>query len=175
MDLLVTENVFYNQAVDRVYDLKGSERSRYASDDPSDAGAVLLDANLRESNLSAPILVSAQAWEGLFSLHLCHACHSAVSITLPMFVMEVWCWLGNASTSERRPRALRDNAHADNVCFSIKPLLSSIVQQYLMNQVGIHCPDCLVLLESSVDLHHPYENDCESTLCRSWPQLPIAL
>ena len=59
MDLLVTENVFYHQAVDRVYDLKGSERSRYASDDPSDAGAVLLDANLRESNLSAPILVSA--------------------------------------------------------------------------------------------------------------------
>ncbi|KAK9860376.1 hypothetical protein WJX84_010202 [Apatococcus fuscideae] len=65
MDLLVTENVFYNQAVDRVYDLKGSERSRYASDDPSDAGAVLLDANLRESNLSAPILVEQQAYEQL--------------------------------------------------------------------------------------------------------------
>ena len=42
--------------------LQGSERSRYSADDPSEQGAVLMDENLRESNLSAPILVDPVAY-----------------------------------------------------------------------------------------------------------------
>ncbi len=42
--------------------LQGSERSRYSADDPSEQGAVLMDENLRESNLSAPILIDPVAY-----------------------------------------------------------------------------------------------------------------
>ncbi|KAK9819645.1 hypothetical protein WJX72_000689 [[Myrmecia] bisecta] len=65
MDLLIMENIFYARDISRIYDLKGSERSRYAADDPADATAVLMDENLRESNLSAPILVNQQAYARL--------------------------------------------------------------------------------------------------------------
>ena len=57
MDVLIIENIFYGQDVPRIYDLKGSERSRWSEEDPSVAGSVLMDANLRESNLTAPLLV----------------------------------------------------------------------------------------------------------------------
>lgn len=59
MDILIIENIFYGQDVPRIYDLKGSERSRWSEEDPSVAGSVLMDANLRESNLTAPLLVRA--------------------------------------------------------------------------------------------------------------------
>ena len=59
MDVLIIENIFYGQDVPRIYDLKGSERSRWSEEDPSVAGSVLMDANLRESNLTAPLLVRA--------------------------------------------------------------------------------------------------------------------
>lgn len=58
MDLLVMENVLYAANTTRIYDLKGSERSRWSQEDPSQAGAVLMDDNLRENNLTQPILVS---------------------------------------------------------------------------------------------------------------------
>ena len=48
------ENVFYDRQISRIYDLKGSERSRYnesAAANPHDAGEVHLDDNLRRSNL----------------------------------------------------------------------------------------------------------------------------
>lgn len=58
IDFLIMENMFYGQGVQRIYDLKGSERSRYnAADDPNDVGTVLLDENLRETNAQAPLLV----------------------------------------------------------------------------------------------------------------------
>ena len=58
MDILVMENIFYNRDLFPIYDLKGSERSRLARDDPTDPGRVLLDQNLMQSNLNDPILVS---------------------------------------------------------------------------------------------------------------------
>lgn len=57
MDVLVMENVLYAANTTRIYDLKGSERSRWSQEDPTQAGAVLMDDNLRENNLTQPILV----------------------------------------------------------------------------------------------------------------------
>lgn len=60
IDVLVMENIFYDRQISRIYDLKGSERSRFNADaaaNPQDAGAVHLDDNLRRSNLQAPLLV----------------------------------------------------------------------------------------------------------------------
>jgi hypothetical protein len=51
--------------VSRIYDLKGSQRDRYAADNPAVAGAVLLDENLKELNLSAPTLVGPRAYARL--------------------------------------------------------------------------------------------------------------
>lgn len=48
------ENIFYDRQITRIYDLKGSERSRFNADaaaNPQDAGAVHLDDNLRRANL----------------------------------------------------------------------------------------------------------------------------
>ena len=74
MDVLVMENVLYAANTTRIYDLKGSERSRWSPEDPTQAGAVLMDDNLRENNLTQPILVRAP----LSCMHLHPAC----------------CWLG---------------------------------------------------------------------------------
>jgi Phosphatidylinositol-4-phosphate 5-Kinase len=57
LDLLVMENVFYDQSLNPVYDLKGSTRARYVPEDPTRADIVLLDENLLESSISSPILV----------------------------------------------------------------------------------------------------------------------
>jgi len=57
MDLLVMENVFYERSLAPVYDLKGSERARWCKDDPNDPTTVLLDENLKQDILSAPLLV----------------------------------------------------------------------------------------------------------------------
>ena len=57
MDILVMENIFYDRDLFPIYDLKGSERARLARDDPSDPARVLLDQNLKQSNLNDPILV----------------------------------------------------------------------------------------------------------------------
>ncbi|KAL4855645.1 putative 1-phosphatidylinositol-3-phosphate 5-kinase [Chlorella vulgaris] len=67
MDLLITENVFYGReaSMTRIYDLKGSQRDRYASDNPGVAGAVLLDENLKELNLASPTLVGPRAFARL--------------------------------------------------------------------------------------------------------------
>ncbi len=58
IDFIIMENMFYGRVVQRIYDLKGSERSRYnAADDPNEAGTVLLDENLKETNAQSPLLV----------------------------------------------------------------------------------------------------------------------
>lgn len=62
LEVLVMENIFYGHATSRIYDLKGSERARYSVEDPSEHGTVLMDDNLRESNLSAPILIDPIAY-----------------------------------------------------------------------------------------------------------------
>lgn len=64
MDVLVMENVLYAANTTRIYDLKGSERSRWSQEDPTQAGAVLMDDNLRENNLTQPILVCHVSSDG---------------------------------------------------------------------------------------------------------------
>jgi len=64
MDVLVMENVLYAANTTRIYDLKGSERSRWSQEDPTQAGAVLMDDNLRENNLTQPILVCHASSDG---------------------------------------------------------------------------------------------------------------
>lgn len=42
--------------------LQGSERARLSTEDPARAGAVLMDENLRRSNLSSPLLIDPVAY-----------------------------------------------------------------------------------------------------------------
>jgi 1-phosphatidylinositol-3-phosphate 5-kinase len=65
MDLLIMENLFYGRQVDRIYDLKGSSRDRYAVDSGSAGLPVLLDDNLRELNQAQPTLVAPDAYNRL--------------------------------------------------------------------------------------------------------------
>jgi len=60
LDLLVMENLLYARNVTRLYDLKGSVRSRYNSD-LSGNNKVLLDENLLEMMPTSPIFVSSNA------------------------------------------------------------------------------------------------------------------
>ncbi|CAL0312145.1 unnamed protein product [Lupinus luteus] len=60
IDLMVMENLFYNRKISRVYDLKGSERSRYNSD-TSGANKVMLDMNLLETLRTKPIYLGSRA------------------------------------------------------------------------------------------------------------------
>ncbi|XP_028796261.1 1-phosphatidylinositol-3-phosphate 5-kinase FAB1B isoform X2 [Neltuma alba] len=57
MDVLVMENLLFRRSVTRLYDLKGSARSRY-NPDSSGSNKVLLDQNLIESMPTSPIFVS---------------------------------------------------------------------------------------------------------------------
>ncbi|KAG0587219.1 hypothetical protein KC19_2G149200 [Ceratodon purpureus] len=60
LDLLVMENLLYSRNVSRLYDLKGSVRSRYNSDLTGN-NKVLLDENLLEMMPTSPIFVSNKA------------------------------------------------------------------------------------------------------------------
>jgi len=60
LDLMIMENIFYAKAISRIYDLKGSIRSRYNSE-PTASNAVLLDENLLEILPASPILVRQEA------------------------------------------------------------------------------------------------------------------
>lgn len=60
MDLLVMENLLFKRNIVRLYDLKGSSRSRYNSD-TSGSNKVLLDQNLIESMPTSPIFVGNKA------------------------------------------------------------------------------------------------------------------
>jgi len=57
MDLMVMENLFFERKIPRVYDLKGSLRSRYTSGDSK----VLLDSNLIEALHTKPIFLGSRA------------------------------------------------------------------------------------------------------------------
>lgn len=57
MDVLVMENLLFRKNITRLYDLKGSARSRY-NPDSSGSNKVLLDQNLIESMPTSPIFVS---------------------------------------------------------------------------------------------------------------------
>ncbi|KAJ8755880.1 hypothetical protein K2173_024425 [Erythroxylum novogranatense] len=60
IDVLVMENLLYGRNVIRLYDLKGSSRSRY-NPDSSGSNKVLLDQNLIESMPTSPIFVGNKA------------------------------------------------------------------------------------------------------------------
>lgn len=60
MDLMAMENLLYGRHVTRLYDLKGSVRSRYNAD-VTGKNKVLLDENLLESMLSNPIFIGNKA------------------------------------------------------------------------------------------------------------------
>ncbi|XP_039058298.1 1-phosphatidylinositol-3-phosphate 5-kinase FAB1B-like [Hibiscus syriacus] len=60
MDVLVMENLLFRRNVTRLYDLKGSSRSRY-NPDSSGSNKVLLDQNLIESMPTNPIFVGNKA------------------------------------------------------------------------------------------------------------------
>jgi len=60
MDLMVMENIFFQRTISRVYDLKGSVRSRYNSD-TSGHNKVLLDSNLIEALRTKPMFLGSKA------------------------------------------------------------------------------------------------------------------
>ncbi|KAH7840020.1 hypothetical protein Vadar_011497 [Vaccinium darrowii] len=60
MDLVVMENLFFKRNISRVYDLKGSLRSRYNAD-TTGSDKVLLDQNLLETLRTKPILLGSKA------------------------------------------------------------------------------------------------------------------
>ncbi|KAG2728507.1 hypothetical protein I3843_01G204100 [Carya illinoinensis] len=60
MDVLVMENLLFGRNLTRLYDLKGSSRSRY-NPDSSGSNKVLLDENLIEAMPTSPIFVGNKA------------------------------------------------------------------------------------------------------------------
>lgn len=60
MDLMVMENLFFKRNISKVYDLKGSLRSRY-NPDTTGANKVLLDMNLLETLRTSPIFLGSKA------------------------------------------------------------------------------------------------------------------
>ncbi|XP_021610348.1 1-phosphatidylinositol-3-phosphate 5-kinase FAB1B isoform X2 [Manihot esculenta] len=60
MDVLIMENLLFGRNVTRLYDLKGSSRSRY-NPDSSGSNKVLLDQNLIEAMPTSPIFVGNKA------------------------------------------------------------------------------------------------------------------
>ena len=60
MDVLVMENLLFERHVTRLYDLKGSTRSRY-NPDSNGSDKVLLDENLLEMMPTSPIFVGNKA------------------------------------------------------------------------------------------------------------------
>uniref|UniRef100_A0A2P2MG65 1-phosphatidylinositol-3-phosphate 5-kinase n=3 Tax=Rhizophora mucronata TaxID=61149 RepID=A0A2P2MG65_RHIMU len=64
MDFMVMENLFFNRSIARVYDLKGSARSRYNTD-PTGSSKVLLDMNLVETLRTEPIFLGSKAKRSL--------------------------------------------------------------------------------------------------------------
>ncbi|KAJ7980516.1 1-phosphatidylinositol-3-phosphate 5-kinase [Quillaja saponaria] len=60
MDVLVMENLLFRRNITRLYDLKGSSRSRY-NPDTSGSNKVLLDQNLIEAMPTSPIFVGNKA------------------------------------------------------------------------------------------------------------------
>ena len=60
IDVLVMENLLFRRNITRLYDLKGSSRSRY-NPDSSGSNKVLLDQNLIEAMPTSPIFVGNKA------------------------------------------------------------------------------------------------------------------
>lgn len=61
MDLMVMENLLFGRNITRVYDLKGSSRSRYIPVSSTGSNKVLLDLNLLETLRTNPIFLGSKA------------------------------------------------------------------------------------------------------------------
>ena len=66
MDLMIMENLFFGRKISRVYDLKGSKRSRN-NDDTTGANKELLDMNLLETLRTNPLFLGSKARKRLES------------------------------------------------------------------------------------------------------------
>ncbi|KAE8716628.1 hypothetical protein F3Y22_tig00110114pilonHSYRG00473 [Hibiscus syriacus] len=64
MDLVVMENLFFRRSISRIYDLKGSARSRY-NPDTTGRNKVLLDMNLLETLRTEPIFLGSKTKRSL--------------------------------------------------------------------------------------------------------------
>lgn len=64
MDLMIMENLFFKRKISKVYDLKGSARSRYVSD-TNGLNKVLLDMNLLETLRTKPMFLGSKAKRSL--------------------------------------------------------------------------------------------------------------
>ncbi|GKV42909.1 hypothetical protein SLEP1_g50267 [Rubroshorea leprosula] len=64
MDLIVMENLFFKRKISKIYDLKGSARSRY-NPDTTGTNKVMLDTNLLETLLTEPIFLGSKAKRSL--------------------------------------------------------------------------------------------------------------
>ncbi|KAM7270081.1 hypothetical protein ACFE04_029295 [Oxalis oulophora] len=64
MELMVMENLFFNRGISRIYDLKGSARSRY-NPDTTGKNKILLDMNLLETLRTEPIFLRSKAKRSL--------------------------------------------------------------------------------------------------------------
>lgn len=84
MDLMVMENLFYKRNISKVYDLKGSSRSRYNSD-TTGANKVLLDMNLLETLRTNPIFLGGKAKRSLERAVWNDTSFLAVSITNTLY------------------------------------------------------------------------------------------
>ncbi|GMI75161.1 FORMS APLOID AND BINUCLEATE CELLS 1C [Hibiscus trionum] len=64
MDIVVMENLFFRRSISKIYDLKGSARSRY-NPDTTGRNKVLLDMNLLETLRTEPIFLGSKAKRSL--------------------------------------------------------------------------------------------------------------
>ncbi|KAL4362654.1 hypothetical protein GQ457_04G009080 [Hibiscus cannabinus] len=64
MDIVVMENLFFRRSISRIYDLKGSARSRY-NPDTTGRNKVLLDMNLLETMRTEPIFLGSKVKRSL--------------------------------------------------------------------------------------------------------------
>jgi 1-phosphatidylinositol-3-phosphate 5-kinase len=88
MDLLVMENLLFGRNITRLYDLKGSSRSRYNADS-SGSNKVLLDQNLLEAMPTSPIFVGNKAKRLLERAVWNDTSFLAVSLPLPWTVVDI--------------------------------------------------------------------------------------
>jgi len=83
MDIMVMENLFFERKISRVYDLKGSLRSRYTSGDSK----VLLDSNLLEALHTKPIFLATSITSDItgqckVNLVILDHCYKQVNLSL---------------------------------------------------------------------------------------------
>lgn len=88
MDVLVMENLLYRRNIRRLYDLKGSSRSRY-NPDTSGSNKVLLDQNLIEAMPTSPIFVGNKAKRLLERAVWNDTAFLAVSL-MPFTILILW-------------------------------------------------------------------------------------